>query len=196
MGNTNNTTANYKENQLQTGGVLLACNGLTTLKQAKVKYPLDPNTAHYNLIGVIRTICKELPIQIKFEHIKGYQDSRQITALTCLVTIDMEMDTAAKQTIDMVANRPKQYQLRHEPWVCYMGGDRLVTKIAPKLCEEINKITIKAHWDKKIRYKQGHCSMIDFEMARRALHSLPKAQQWWATKMAAHFLPYGMNMKR
>jgi len=77
-----------------------------------------------------------------------------------------------------------------------MSSNQLVTKIATKLCKEINKITIEAHWDKKIWYKQGHHSMMDFEMARRALCSLPKAQQWWVTKMAAQFLPYRTNMKR
>jgi len=96
-----------KKHQLQNGGVLLACNSLTALKQAKVKYLADSNTAHYNLIGMIRTICKELPIQIKFKHIKGHQDSRQITALTWLTTVNMEMDAAAKQIIDTVANGPK-----------------------------------------------------------------------------------------
>jgi len=38
--------------------------------------------------------------------------------------------------------------------------------------------------------------MMDFEMAGRALRSLPKAQQQWASKTAAQFLPYGTNMKR
>jgi len=55
-------------------------------------------------------------------------------------------------------------------------------------------ITIEAHWDKKQCYKVGHQSMMDFEMASQALHSLPKAQQWVA-KSAARFLPYGTNMK-
>jgi len=77
-----------------------------------------------------------------------------------------------------------------------MSGDQLVTKTAAKLREEINKITIKEHWDKKTRYKAGHCSMMDFEMAKQALRSLPKAQQHWAAKTAARFLPYGTNMKQ
>jgi len=112
-----------KKHQIQKGGVLLACDRLTALKQAQVKYPVDPHAAHYDLIGAIRTICKELPIKIKFEHVKGHQDSRQLTALTRLATMNVEMDAVAKQTIDAAAIGPKQYQLGHEPWVCYMGGE-------------------------------------------------------------------------
>jgi len=37
--------------------------------------------------------------------------------------------------------------------------------------------------------------MVDHEMAGQAIHSLPKAQQWWVAKTAARFLPYGKNMK-
>lgn len=167
------------------GGVLLACDGLTALKQAQSMHPVDPNTAHYDLIRVIRTIRKELQIQITFEHVKGHQDSGQITALSQLATMNVEMDAAAKQRIKVGNLGLKRYQLPSKPWVCYKEGNRVITKIAAMLKEEINKITIEEHWEKKKRYKAGHRSMMDFKMAGRALRSLPKAQQCWATKTAA-----------
>ena len=58
-----------------------------------------------------------------------------------------------------------------------MAGHWVITKIAAMLKEEVNKITIEEHWEKKQRYKAGHQSMIDFKMAGRAMHSLPKAQK-------------------
>jgi len=57
-------------------------------------------------------------------------------------------------------------------------------------------MTIEDHWDQKVRYKQGHKSMIDYEMAGQAIGNSTPALQWWVAKTAARFLPYGINMKR
>ncbi len=102
--------------------------------------------------------------------------------------MNVEMDEVAKQKIELGTIGPKRYQLS-KPWVCYMVGNWVITKIAAMLKEEINKIAIEEHWEKKQRYKAGHQSMIDFEMAGKAMWSLPKVQQRWAMKTAAQFLP-------
>jgi len=59
--------------------------------------------------------------------------------------MNIEMDEAAKQTIEVGTQGSMRYQLLNEPGVCYMGGNQFITKTVTKLREEINKITIKEH---------------------------------------------------
>jgi len=89
-----------------------------------------------------------------------------------------------------------RYKIPGELWCCYVEGQWLMQQVAAQLQKHINKITIEAHWDKKVQYKMGHTSMIDYKMAGQAIRSLPKAQQQWASKATARFLPFGTNMKR
>jgi len=46
-----------------------------------------------------------------------------------------------------------------------------------------------------MHYKQGHKSMIDYEMAGQAIQNSPLERQCWVTKTTAQFLLYGTNMK-
>jgi len=64
--------------------------------------------------------------------------------------MNLEMEKVAKQTIDIGTQGPARYQILGEPWVCYVSSDQLTTKLVTKLREQVNKITIKAHWHKKI----------------------------------------------
>jgi len=79
-----------KRNNVMSGQVLVACNGLTALCQAQSQNPVDLNGAHYNLTGAIRTIQDKLPIKIILKHVKGHQDEGCITALTQLATHEHE----------------------------------------------------------------------------------------------------------
>jgi len=42
----------------------------------------------------------------------------------------------------------------------------------------------------------GAAKMIDWDMAEKAINSMPKAKQQWVSKWAPKFLPYGKNMQR
>jgi len=55
---------------------------------------------------------------------------------------------------------------------------------------------IEEHWERKQRYKKGQSTMIDFDMAGKAIRGLLKAQQHWVAKTAARFLPYRKNMRQ
>jgi len=83
-----------------TGKVLVACDGLSALWQAQSRNLADSNTAHCDLIGAIWTLRKELLIQLTFKHMKIHQDSGIPMVLTRLASMNVEMDSIAKWTID------------------------------------------------------------------------------------------------
>ena len=108
-------------------------------------------------------------MQLNLKHVQGHQDDGVTTVLTRQAWMNIKMDKLAKQTIDLEADRPTRYQIPGEPWCCYVAGSRLVKNIEEKLRSHINSITIEEHWDKKMCYKQGHKSMIDYKMAGQTI---------------------------
>jgi len=110
--------------------------------------------------------------------------------------MNVEMDKVAQQTIEVGTQGPARYQILGQTMGMLYEQQATDIQNCNKLRDQINTITIKAHWDKKIQYKTGNCSMMDFEMAGQALQSLPKTQQQWVAKSVARFLCYGTNMKR
>jgi len=62
------------------GSVVLTRNRLSAFKQAQTHHPIEPAEAHYDLIREIH-LWDLLPIQLKFCHVKGYQDVGQTTVL-------------------------------------------------------------------------------------------------------------------
>jgi len=127
---------------------------------------------------------------------KGHQDSGTPMTLMQLASMNVEMDLAAKQMINKKIVSPVQYCIPGELWCCYIAGQWLTEQVATPHHKHINWILIKEYWDKKVHYKEGHKSMINYKMTSWAIQGLPKGQQRWAAKMAVQFLPYRMNMKR
>jgi len=140
------------ECNIQKGHIWIACDGLSALKQAQSRQPINPDTPHYDLIGAIRNIRQATPIWFSFEHVRGHQDSGITMVLTCTVWMNIKMDTLAKATISQNTG-PLQYYLEGEPWTCYIEGHCLVKHATAALWRHINTIMIEAHWAKKQRYK-------------------------------------------
>jgi len=67
---------------INTGSMVIACDGLSAIKKANCQYPIDPNEAHYNLIGAIRHLWQRSPFKLIFEHVKGHQDQGIPTVLS------------------------------------------------------------------------------------------------------------------
>jgi len=79
--------------------MMIACNGLSALKQMQCQQITNPNTAQYNLISAIWQIRDMIPIPLKFEHVKGHQDNGQSLALSRTAWMNIEMDQLAKHAL-------------------------------------------------------------------------------------------------
>jgi len=110
------------DQQIPTGQITIACDGLSALQQAKSNRPADLAAAHYDLIGAIHQLCVQIPIKVTLVHVKGHQDTGSITALLRLAWMNIEMDGLAKAMIDMQKQGPAWYQLGKEQWVCHIEG--------------------------------------------------------------------------
>jgi len=110
------------DQQIQTGQIMIACDGLSAIRQARSSRPVDLEAVHYDLIGAIHQLRTQILIKVRFVHVKGHQDTGSITALPRLAWMNIEMDGLAKDTIDLQKQGPTRYQLGTEQWVCHIEG--------------------------------------------------------------------------
>jgi len=147
------------------------------------------------MTGAICNLRQEIPLKLKFWHVKGHQDSGQITALSreAWMNIAMDEDTKKKVSTDKIPDQ--QYSLLHEGWICYLEGVRIVKNLTTALRNQLNGPILLNHWATTHRFQLGAAKMVDWEMADNAMNMLPKAQQQWVSKLVAKFLPYRKNMQ-
>jgi len=63
-----------------------------------------------------------LPLKITFKHIKGHQDSGQITVLPQEAWMNIKMDAVAKQKVIVTGLKHQQHEMPYEGWVCVIKG--------------------------------------------------------------------------
>jgi len=78
-------------------------------------------------------------MEVKFEHVKGHQDTGCTMVLPQFAWMNIEMDALVKATIDHQTQGPTRYQLSDKQWVCYMAGRQQVKQITTALQEHINQ---------------------------------------------------------
>jgi len=183
------------KHKLHEGRIMVACNRLLALQQAQWQ-PNQPDTStlwHHrgnpNLekktMGAITP--RTFPRSSKCQRNDGANTT----------SMDEHWNGQTCEANHQLWSGPtNKIPYTREPWCCYVAGLRLVKNIVEKLRDHTNSLTIEEHWDKKVWYKKGHKSMIDYEMAGQAIRNSPLARQCWVAKTAARFLPYGTNMKR
>jgi len=184
------------EHRIVQGAMMIACDGLSALKQAQYQQITDLNLAHYDLISTIQWIQSILPLAIKFKHVKGHQDNGQSLALSRTGWMNIEMDDRVKQKDKQPYHGPETYTIPFKGWKCNIQGHRITKNLPTRLGDYINGITIQHHWASKRRYGNGTADMVDWEATDIAMRTTPMVLRCWVSKSAAKFLPYGVNMKR
>jgi len=106
------------------------------------------------------------------------------------------MDGMAKWLAKNPFQGPNQYNIPHKGWCCYIVGQWTIIQLLTEMHNHINRITITKHWATKQCYWQGTICMVDWDTADQAMLAVAQGQQRWVTKLAAWFLPYGVNMKQ
>jgi len=74
----------------------MACDGYLAVDRLNSVKPIKPTKAHYDLLAAIQAIQAKLPIKTIIQHVKGPQDSGEMTMLTRVEWMNAEMDAKAK----------------------------------------------------------------------------------------------------
>ncbi len=165
-------------------------------EKAKQEAITEPKEKHYDLIGAIRQMRGHLPITLSFRHVKGHQDSGLTTVLSQEAWMNIKMDEVAKRKVSIEEPSKQPYSIPYEGWICYLEGTRITKNLTETLRKHLNRLILLNHWAATHRYSVGAEKTIDWDMAEKAINSMPKAKQRWVSKWVAKFLPYGKNMQR
>jgi len=114
---------------------------------------------------VIRNLCKQLPLAINFQQVKGHQDCGQITVLPCIAWMNIKMDGMAKTTVSIDGPSEQIEATPYEGCVCSIEGRRIVKNLTAALCTHLNGPIILNHWANKQQFKTGMDQHINWEMA-------------------------------
>jgi len=133
-------------NHITQGQVLIACDGISALQKTQTDAMAKPQDKHYDVIGAIHNLRRQLPLQLKFRHMKGYQDSEQITVLSREAWMNIAMDEDAKKKVSTDKIPDQQYNLLHEGWICYLEGVRIIKNLMTALRVHLNGPILLNHW--------------------------------------------------
>jgi len=173
----------------------VVCDGILALRKAKKEAITESKEKHYDLIRAIRQMRWHLSITLCFRHVKGHQDSRLMMVLPREAWMNIKMDKAAKSKVS-IDEPPKQpYCIPYKGWICYLEGTHITKNLTETLWKHLNGPILLNHWAATHRYRVGAEKTFDWDMAEKAINSMPKTKQQWVSKWAAKFLPYGKNMQ-
>jgi len=110
--------------------------------------------------------------------------------------MNIERDEDAKMKVSTNVPLDQPYSILYKGWTCFLEGIWITKNLAETLQKYLNGPILLNHWATTQRYNSGAKRMIDWDMAEKAINSLPKAKQQWVSKLAAKFLPYRKNMQR
>jgi len=93
----------------------------------------------------------------------------QPTAHMHLASMNIEMDEKAKAAIQAGYQGSIQYWIPGEGWCYYINKERITKHLMNKLQNHINSITIQKYWGKQKRYGRGNTTMIEWDIAKKAI---------------------------
>jgi len=145
---------------------------------------------------MIRHLQKTLPLTLRFHHVKGHQDCRQITVLSREASMNVEMDEEGKWKVSTDLPINQQYHIPYEGSICFIEGKCITKNLTDNLQKHINGLIILNHRATTQRFTNGAEKLINWDMAANAMKALPKARQQWVSKLVSKFLLYRKSMQR
>jgi len=186
--------------QLTSGTVIFGCDGLGPLQCCfqQWKEPA-PETPHYDFIKAICHEVKQSPLEWKWQHIYGHQDT---TADGCVLDqwalLNIEMDTAAKDWLLALQTKGHTPTLAHIPgegWNIWSSGHKFTSMSREAFNNEIQKRYSQAYWCQENKLGKAF-DYIDWKICGDHRRTLSITHRIWMTKWVTGWLPIGKNMCR
>ena len=156
-------------------------DGESALDEACGEWPLAIDQASYDLLQEIRKRVRELPINVKWRCVEGYQEEKGVRNLDWWARQnDNDVDDRTKSYLAQctAANHPEiPVRLLYEKWVVYVHGVK------------------QAKIDKKALYRTLFAPQTNDYYENH--HDIPiptgSAVDWEASRLAGNLLPIGLR---
>ncbi len=183
---------------IQQGAIELGCDGQSALDKAfNYVSIIRLDDANHDLLQAIRTLWASSPIQWKFRHVKGHQDDhKSASELDRWATLNVEMDTAAKQHMHIAKRSPRHFLVANEPWSVWCNGQKITSNFTETIYDLVHSDDAKTYWSKKDEITTGAIDDVDWEAINKAMIETRRPRRVFITKHACGMCGVGKFMKR
>jgi len=108
------------------GSILVTCDGRSVLDRLQSKKSINPFAAHADLLRACQTIETHLPCQVQFIHVKGHQDNGLPMVLSREAWLNIEVDLAAKERINIAQSFSTKGPIPFKPWGLTINQRKIV----------------------------------------------------------------------
>ena len=193
-----NTVCQYYH--LTSGTVIFGCDGLGPLHCCFHQWQEPtPVTPHYDLIKAIRHELQQSPLEWKWRHIYGHQDTAaEEVVLDQWALLNIEMDTAAKawlRVLQIRGHHPTSAYIPGEGWNIWSSGHKFTSMSREVFDNKIQKRYSQAYWCQETKLGNAF-DYIDWNICGDYRKTVSINRRIWMTKWVTGWLPIGKNMSR
>jgi hypothetical protein len=182
--------------QIGAGSVTVCCDGLGPLTRAShLDWLTHPGEQCYDLKEATRFQLSRSPLQWRFHHVRGHQDSRKpVSSLDRYERLNCEMDSRAKAYRSSLMNSPSVWLVEGEPWPVWVGDKKISSDLPKVLQTACSGPPALAYWQGKGRFGSGSPDMVDWQHQERAIKATTASRVQFMSKHASGFCGVGKKM--
>ena len=188
-----------QQHKITEGGILIACDNKASLINSLAYSTRAPiSSGSYDILWAIQKLCKSLPLQISYQHVKGHQDTAG-KRLTLLEKLNCIMDKRAKQYRSYVeTSTTYKYSNLHmySNFHCQIESTNITENIDMHIQDHIYRKKMKLYLRQSKQYTSNAFESIDWVAIQQASKTLPMKKQIWLTKFTSGFCATASVMKK
>ena len=187
------------------GMITIVCDGKSVIDilQYKSVDTISPNSKHSDVTSAVIKTISMLPIDLKFQHVKGHQDDElEFCDLSRLSQLNVLMDIDAKYVLeDVMAKNITQYQLDFHPHPnamigTYVNGILIPDELATNIYNRIMDERLLTYWVTKGRFNAEDIQNIDWDNQEKAMKLVTLTKRRFISKWSSDWNVCGKNIKR
>ena len=171
-------TTIIKTNNINQGGIEIACDEQSALKQLERDY-LHCTQTGFDILQDIQHRIKMLPIKIKWKWVKGHK-LEKTGKENWWERQNRRVDLLAKNYLQKCINNKRKQesiQLHYEKWALFIEGEKQSQVNKKKLYSELKKEATINYWRNHHAFKIKDENLISWTELGKATKSLPTGIQ-------------------
>ena len=182
---------------IQSGGVTIACDGLSALQQAFYEGPAVVTRPDFDLLHTLRHHLHSSQLKWTSRHVSGHQeDFKEWAELTWWEKQNVRMDHAAKDKMLRPWEAPSQHVSSHEGWSCWKGSLKKTFYDHDGIYTMLGEQRVRDYWLRRGRLSSEAMDLVDWEVLAKACDAESPGRRRWVTKHVTGVCGVGKFLQR
>jgi hypothetical protein len=183
--------------KIDSGGITLACDGLSALEQAFYKGHAVATKKSFDIVHAIRHHLRSSKLLWTSRHVKGHQDElKEWAELTWWEQQNVRMDGLAKDKMQRYWTAPTQHVSEHEGWSLWKGDRKHTCFDQQEIYTLLCKQRVIDHWIRRKRLSAEVVHKIDWDVLAKACVEESPGRVRWVTKHVTGMCGVGKFLER